>query len=358
MFSHSAWECGQLASRGECSYLPHHRQFSGDFRQSWLFDLASLTKLLVTAPLVIDRFFHHRQQFAKLTLGDVLPTTSFFENSFSADPSVANKLKSLSVAKLLSHTSGLRPWLNFYANAELSAEPRHGSSTMAQRHSYLEQVFRRASTASLFLSDDKKNAAKSVYSDIGYILLGYALERDSSCSLATLFSRWLSELQLPPGSELFYAADHHQAAPSAFIPTGFCPVRERQLQGEVHDENCYALGGIAGHAGLFGSLPALSLLLGRWFADHRVQTLIELTEGSKDGVGFRRGDDKVSAEFGGGKAIGHYGFTGTSLWLCPDRHIYSLLLTNRVIAGRLALSEIKKYRQLVYRYSQVSVTDI
>lgn len=316
--------------------------------------MASLTKLLVTAPLVIGRFFHHRQQFARLTLGDVLATGSLATCALSN-----SSIKSLKVKELLSHTSGLRPWLNFYVTAEPSAKPPLANTTLAQRHSYLATVLNRASSASLFLPDDRNNALKSVYSDIGYILLGYALEQESQCSLATLFSRWLTELQLPSGGyEVFFAADRHQSPSSAFIPTGYCPVRQRKLQGEVHDENCSALGGVAGHAGLFASLPALSLLLSRWFADHRVQTLIELTEDSKDGVGFRRGDDKVSAEFGGGKAIGHYGFTGTSLWLCPDRQIYSLLLTNRVIAGRLALSEIKKYRQLVYRYSQVSLTDI
>lgn len=200
-----------------------------------------------------------------------------------------------------------------------------------------------------------KPQPQSTYSDLGYILLGYGLEQDSKQSLAALFRRWLAELGLPEGCELGFMAATESAEPSlaAFaISTGFCAVRQRMLLGEVHDENCASLGGVSGHAGLFASLSALSLLLPRWYRDHRVQTLVELTADSRDGVGFRRGDDAASKAFGGGQAIGHYGFTGTSLWLTPDDQRYSLLLTNRVIAGRLALADIKKYRHEVYRYSE------
>lgn len=330
MFSHAAIEYGVLPS-----YVDHSRpgapafdrQLIGDFSERWVFDLASLTKLLVTAPLIIDKFFLHRRQFAALALGDVLQAPAPF----------SERLKATKLIDLLSHTSGLAPWLNFYVNHLTETD-----ELFEGRHGHIEAVLARTSEDKLF----SKSAKPSVYSDIGYILLGYALETSSGLPLSALFGHWLQDLGLPEGCEIGF-----QPAPAASIATGFCPVRQRELKGEVHDENCASLGGVTGHAGLFASLPALSLLLPRWFVDHRVQTLIELTATSVDGVGFRRGDDDASKAFGGGRAIGHYGFTGTSLWLCPDSRRYSLLLTNRVCAGRLALAKIKKYRHEVYRYS-------
>lgn len=308
-----------------------HRAFTGDFSQRWIFDLASLTKLLVTAPLIIGRFFLHHRQFASLSLGEVLPTSQHGQP-------LADAIKALTLVDLLSHTSGLAPWLNFYVNRLGETE-----QLLASRHSHIETVLARVPAAKLFAA---KPAPASTYSDIGYILLGYALERSSGKSLALLFAEWLRELGLPEGSEVGFGL-----APAQSIATGFCPVRQRHLAGEVHDENCASLGGVSGHAGLFASLPALSVFLERWVTDHRVRTLLRLTADSRDGVGFRRGDDQASREFGEGKAVGHYGFTGTSLWLCPDSYRYHLLLTNRVIAGRLALEGIKKYRHEMYRHA-------
>lgn len=336
VFSHAAIEFGVFPAYVDTAkrVAPHFdRQLIGDFSERWVFDLASLTKLIVTAPLIIDRFFLHRRQFAALTLGEVL----------SPQSPLPERLKTLKLIDLLGHTSGLAPWLNFYVNHLTEA-----NELFKERHSHIEAVLTRASEPKLFT----KSSKPSLYSDIGYILLGYALETSTGLSLSALFERWLKDLGLPEGVDLCF-----RPAPAAGITTGFCPVRQRELIGEVHDENCASLGGVSGHAGLFASLPALSLLLPRWYVDHRVQTLIELTADSVDGMGFRRGDDAASTAFGGGKAIGHYGFTGTSLWLCPDTRRYSLLLTNRVFAGRLALSAIKKYRHEVYRYSWSKLCD-
>lgn len=321
------------------SYVAHRHQprfertLVGDFSQRWIFDLASLTKLIVTAPLIIGKFYLQRKQFAALTLGEVLPPAT-------GEQPLSDRVRALKLLDLLSHRAGLAPWLNFYVN-RLAVSPK--DDLLASRHQQIPTVLGRVGDAKLFNPHPNK---ASTYSDIGYILLGLALEQATGKSLAVLFRRWLKDLGLPPGIDIGFNPE-----PSLCIPTGYCKLRQRQLYGEVHDENCASLGGVAGHAGLFASLPALSVLLPRWFIDHRVQTLVELTATSQDGVGFRRGDDGASTAFGGGAAIGHYGFTGTSLWLTPDSRRYHLLLTNRVIAGRLALSAIKKYRHERYRYS-------
>lgn len=300
--------------------------------------MASLTKLLVTAPLIIDRFYRQRRAFHRLTLGEVLPT----------DSPLPARLKALSIQSLLSHSSGLRPWLNFYVNRLTTMS---AADLRSSRHAHLEEALCRASTDALFLAQPHAQP-KPTYSDIGYILLGYALEQESGQSIAVLFADWCRELGLPEGSALYFAGTVNPALTDlTAISTGSCPVRQRILCGEVHDENAASLGGLAGHAGLFASLPALSALLPGWYVDHRVQTLIELTADNAEGVGFRRGDDATSRLFGEGHSIGHYGFTGTSLWLHPDSHHYSLMLTNRVIAGRLALANVKKHRQMVYRWS-------
>ena len=158
-----------------------------------------------------------------------------------------------------------------------------------------------------------------VYSDINFILLGIAIERITGASLAA----W----PLPAG------LSYTPVGPA--VATELCPWRWRMLRGEVHDENASALGGAAGHAGLFGTVDgvldfAQGLLDGSGASPAALAAIRTPTNGHRT-VGW----DSRHAGWQGGDAcsaatIGHTGFTGTGLWIDFDRGLGWTLLTNRV----------------------------
>ena len=159
-----------------------------------------------------------------------------------------------------------------------------------------------------------------VYSDINFILLGIAIERLTGQPL----SDW------PLGEGLSYGPP-----PGPAVATERCAWRERVLKGEVHDENCAALGGAAGHAGLFGTVTgvldfAQGLLDGSG-ASPAMLAAIRTRQNEHRTCGWDAaypgwpGGDACSSE-----TIGHTGFTGTGLWIDFERGVAWTLLTNRV----------------------------
>jgi CubicO group peptidase (beta-lactamase class C family) len=176
-----------------------------------------------------------------------------------------------------------------------------------------------------------------VYSDINFILLGIAIERLTGAPL----SAW------PLGEGLSYGP-----APGPAVATEACPWRKRVMKGEVHDENCFALGGATGHAGLFGTVHgvldfAAGLLDGSGatadmlsairtpLRDHR-------TCGWEKKFDGWHGGDACSPE-----TIGHTGFTGTGLWVDFDTGLAWTLLTNRVHPTRHRETGILELRRAV-----------
>ena len=180
-----------------------------------------------------------------------------------------------------------------------------------------------------------------IYSDLGADVLGMIVEEVSGQRL----DQFLADRVFGPLGmhDTFYRpADSLRYR---IAPTEVTPPRGYPLRGEVHDENAYALGGIAGHAGLFSTAADLSV-----FAQ------MMLNGGSYDGVqiisdstvalftrrtaGHRAlGWDTADGDYGSGKylterAYGHTGFTGTSIWIDPDREMFVVLLTNRVHAAK------------------------
>lgn len=160
----------------------------------------------------------------------------------------------------------------------------------------------------------------AVYSDINFILLGIAIERVTGRSLRD----W------PLGGGLSYGP-----APGPAVATERCSWRGRVMQGEVHDENCFALGGATGHAGLFGTVDGVldfaQGLLDGTGASAFVRESIRTPHGEERTLGWERrfpgwqGGEACSAE-----TIGHTGFTGTGLWVDFERGLAWTLLTNRV----------------------------
>lgn len=279
------------------------------------YDLASLTKVLSTVPLLL-RMVAAGQLDPKAPLRETLP---------SAVP-VASDLGEVSVLELATHTAGLPWWQPLYS---LELEPA----------ALLQKVMQTSLTES---------RGRIVYSDLSYIVLGYLLECLTGSGLRELARR----LHEPLGLGLAFGPVVGEVA-----PTEDCPWRKRLLRGEVHDENAWALGGVAGHAGLFGSVEdvarfAQALLAGRLLPDSAVACMAQ-EHAREPGTLERRGFGWLlpSPGWSGGdsihpdRAIGHTGFTGTGLWIDLARGRFSVLLTNRVHPSRHVEAGITELRQ-------------
>lgn len=267
-----------------------------------LFDLASLTKVIATASLAM-----HHSETGRLPL----------------DARVADRLPScrgadrtgVGVRHLLDHSSGL---------------PAH-----ARLFEHLEgrSAFERA-IADMPL--DSRPGAVSVYSDLGFILLGFLLEDAGGAPLDVQWREW----QAAP-SGLFYCPA--AALANRIAPTERDPRRGRLVHGEVHDENAAALGGVAGHAGLFGTAEAVGAFARLVLETFRAPTPLGSPAlmrqfASRTGVpnstrALAWDTMKPTSSCGtlmSATAIGHTGFTGTSLWIDQSSDLYVVFLTNRV----------------------------
>jgi CubicO group peptidase (beta-lactamase class C family) len=286
-----------------------------------IFDLASLTKVLATAPLAM-------QQAERGVVG-LDDRVGDHIARWSGDERAGVTLRDL-----LAHCAGLPAWAPFFREHRGRAEFERAICSVP-----LEYAPR----------------TKSVYSDLGFMLLGFILAGDSTLPIRFDALRAhmgiVEDVQFnPPPPWLARTA-----------PTEIDPWRGRLLVGEVHDENAYALGGAAGHAGLFGTAAAvgqharhlLQILDGRTGAFRR-ETLETFIRRRNDVPGSSRalGWDTMLPSSSCGtrmspRAFGHTGFTGTSLWIDPDRAVYVVLLTNRVHPSR-ANEAIKQVRPALH----------
>lgn len=268
-----------------------------------IFDLASLTKVIGTTPLAMTHVTAGRLAL-DTRVADVLPGWADGDR------------RDVTVRHLLDHSSGLP--------ARIAA---------------WQQVTGRAAYGRVIAETplERPPGAASVYSDVGFILLGLVLEKIGGAPLdaqmRAAFGRMLDPIQYRPLAHLY----------ERIAPTEFDPWRGRVLCGEVHDENAAALGGVAGHAGLFGTADALGTfarLVLQTFAEPTVLGTPDLMRrfamrshvpGSSRALGWDTALPTSSCgRYVSRTAIGHTGFTGTSLWIDYERDLYAVLLTNRV----------------------------
>jgi CubicO group peptidase (beta-lactamase class C family) len=183
---------------------------------------------------------------------------------------------------------------------------------------------------------------KTVYSDVGFILLGEIIERAAGQNLAAFCEAeifqplGMKDTRFNPPRELW-----NRIAPTEQDNE----FRQRLIRGEVHDENAWVMGGVAGHAGLFGTAQDLArfgrrLLAGGGVNETQIlkrETIAEFTrawpaaEGPARGLGWDKPSEPSSCgRFFSASSYGHLGFTGTSLWIDPEQDLLVILLTNRV----------------------------
>ena len=276
-----------------------------------VYDLASLTKVVGTTTLVM--------QACERGVIDLDDRLGRYFPEFRAD----NK-QQVALKHLLAHSSGLPAHVPLYAHA--------GGK---------EDILRRILETPL----EHPPGSRSLYSDLGFILLGAVVERACGESLDRLAQEQIFR-PLGMGRTCFQPP---AAWKPRIAPTEMDPWRKRLLRGEVHDENACAMGGVAAHAGLFGTAPDLAVfcqaLLNGGIYNHRrivkrstLETFTRRQAGPRDSS-RALGWDTPSPNSSAGNRLsrqcyGHTGFTGTSLWIDPTRRLFIVFLTNRVHPSR------------------------
>lgn len=283
-------------------------------RPDSVFDLASLTKVFVAAAAM------GAVEEGRLTLeaqvGDLVP---LFAN---------DHFRGVTIWHLLTHTSGLPASFDIYSTGEW----RSG------REAVLARLARTARLA--------EPGRHLLYSDLGYIALGHVLEEVCGAPLDRCLDALLFE---PAGWADIWFNPPSETRPRIAVTEYVRPRRGPTPAGVVHDGTAFALGGVAGHAGLFASSAAVTALgrqtLLAWGGQPgpplRRESLRLMSSVAVERGGMRRG---LGWHFNHGgiydsgtpfsrRAFGHTGFTGTSVWVDPEANVVVTLLTNRVFSG-------------------------
>ena len=282
-----------------------------------IFDLASLTKLATTAlclALVRDRSIE-----LEMPLREIVP-------DFRGGPK-----DEVTIAHVLTHTGGLLWWKPLYEESNTR-----------------EEAVWLAAQAPL-----AQDVGTFTYSDLGYVMLTSGLERAGGAPFAELVrERVLGAVEARTCD--FGPRSAADCAATEVDSKG----RGRRLRGEVHDENAAGMGGVAGHAGLFGTAADVAALA-RVFRDGAVigNELAALArqehargENVRRGLGLalRAPEGAMCGRYFSEDAWGHSGFTGTSLWVDPKADLTVVILTNRVYFGRENNDDLYRFRIAVH----------
>ncbi|MBI2815342.1 MAG: beta-lactamase family protein [Acidobacteria bacterium] len=300
-----------------------------------IYDLASLTKVVATttaAMIMVER----RALVLDKPVAFYLP--DFFPPYDLATDALWEARREVTVRHLLAHTSGLPAYEQFFLRAR-------------EKFHVLEEA--------LQVPLEELPGTRTLYSDVGFILLGEIIERVSKQSL----DRFCGDEIFTPLEMTHTCFNPPEAWRERIAPTELDErFRKRLIQGEVHDENAWVMGGVAGHSGLFGTAGDLSrfcrmMLKGGRMGEKQLMSpdiIQEFTQPCPAAKGAPRalGWDKPIEPSSSGRyfspgSYGHLGYTGTSVWIDPDKELFVILLTNRVHPSR-ANDAIKKIRPAIH----------
>ena len=321
---------------GFASYLPTQRPA----HLETIYDLASLTKPLATVTgvscLVQDGVLELDQ-----------PVESILQELQGKPVGQAT------IRDLLCHRSGLPGYRTYFENVVLQDGELPGEVTNETRcQDVLERIMEEPF--------EYQPRTQNVYSDLGFILLGFTIEAVTQ----QLLSRYCEERifnQLHARPLSFFENSNREKYLINVAPTEQDSWRGRMLQGEVHDENAYVLGGAAGHAGLFGTTAAVSAITKAWldayhgrasiFDPKLVRQFVSRQEEPNDSswaLGWDTpSNPSSSGQYFSSSSFGHLGFTGTSIWIDPEAELEVILLTNRVHPTR-ANNKIREFRPMIH----------
>lgn len=335
---------------GNASVIPHQVPA----RVETIYDLASLTKILVTG-LLCAKLVEREQ----LSLADSI--SKHFPEFLSTDKT------DVTIRQLLTHTSGFKAWLPLYLLAGADAP-------LAERE---EAAFM------LIVNEKLENppGTKVVYSDLNFILLGMLVEKILEQDLDAVAER---EVFAPLAlRSTFFNPPRERVVDIAATETGngherktcedlghdveSADWRAEIIHGDVHDGNCFYLGGIAGHAGLFSNasdvfaiasqfIPRTSRLLGTEICElFRTDMTTGLNESRSLAFQLASTPDSTASGALSKDAFGHLGFTGTSLWIEPETERIFILLTNRTHHHELPFVNINSVRRTFNELAQTAL---
>ena len=293
-------------------------------RLDTIYDLASLTKVMATTAATMLLVADGRIQLDA-------PVATYL-------PAFAERGKEkISVRHLLTHSSGLRPWRAYSADLA-ERDRRRGTHVVGTEEGKREIVNRVLRSAPVH-----EPGEASVYGDLDFIALGALVEAVAGEELDALCARRIYQ-------PLGMATTHFNRLPfsgerARYAATEQCSWRERVLWGEVHDPNAWAMGGVAGHAGLFGAAPDVLRFAQEMLAADQGRSALFPAEVAREF--FRRQEIAPQSDWALGwdtptegqstsgshfskRSIGHTGFTGTSLWIDLERGMIVVLLANRI----------------------------
>lgn len=297
-----------------------------------IFDLASVTKVIGTVPLVatlIERGWIRWDQ----------PVCDFFAGF---------RFPEIRIHHLLAHTAGYPAWLPFWKELQqqFGAESFH-RVRIRERQAAMRKLV-------MAVKPEHRPGEVAVYSDLSFLILGFCLEEITGLPLDQAVERWVWRAMGLTGLHFRPVLGRR-----AFGVDESCAATERSvwkdgvyLQGQVHDENAWAMGGYGGHAGAFGTVADVlrygaGLLSGYFSAETlRAQwTRVDQPSGCTRTLGWDTpsGERSSVGRYFSPHSVGHLGFTGTSLWIDPDAGVVAALLTNRVHLGR-ENNQIREFR--------------
>lgn len=277
------------------------------------YDLASLTKIIFSTTALMNYF-----EQGKFKIDD--PVILYLP--WYPKPQTT-------IGQLMNHSAGHTWWEPFYKKIDQSL-------SIPERWLQLLKMCQEAPL---------KKSAKATYSDLDFFILGALLEKLSGRPMILLWEE-VKEKCWPESHFHFVSLPSTARDVKDYAPTEKCPWRKKVMQGEVHDENAWSLGGVAPHAGLFGQMEDMKAY-GFFLRDQMLQsnpvtfsrkTMQTFTQRSLDkkqgdwGYGFMLPSEKKSSagELFSRKSFGHTGFTGTSFWYDPERDLFVTLLSNRI----------------------------
>lgn len=281
------------------------------------YDLASLTKIIFAQQAMMWAFEQGKWNFET----KVSEKLSWFPH------------KDMKITELLTHSSGLVWWMPFYKELNQSLP-------MSARRQQLQDMLKKAPL-------EKKDQA--VYSDVGFLVLGFVMESIYEKPLLEIWNDIKNQFYRGTTLE-FHPENHPVHRVGLYAPTEECSWRKKLIQGEVHDDNAWALGGVSTHAGLFGSLDDVSwyalnmrsqiLGIARYSIRQKTAQMFAhraLPKGQGDwAMGYMMPTPGVAScgSYFSLESIGHTGFAGTSIWYDPKADMIVSILSNRVLYGR------------------------
>jgi CubicO group peptidase (beta-lactamase class C family) len=301
---------------------------------STVFDLASLTKILFTSCLVF-----HAVKEKKLKLDEPI-------------------IHTITPQDLLAHVSGLPAHAKFYHQIENDLGPPLWKKALIQRQKKMQTLVQE-------LLPKAHPGQHYEYSDIGFLALGFFLQKLFDKPLETLAAELFSSIQCR-----LHFAPILQSTESLVLQnlniaaTEDCPWRRCVLQGQVHDQNTWAMGGIAPHAGLFGTAQDVlqwskyffeTLLPDPTFAPFLERPPILKAAHTWGGFSFPSATPPSCSYAFSKASVGHLGFTGTSLWMDVEAKLSVCLLTNRMQAPEGTLENIKILRPLIHEKIRIDL---